>query len=140
LTSFIVCVDEGVALSERRSRVVWDAVTELATELLPERAKVLEKWHTHHVVDEKELAAWLEASFRVRDYKPTPRIDLSRFYTGIGYDLEGVAKALGVSLREAAIYLRKMEKALMLMACAEISGALRHSLTSKHVIELKDRL
>ncbi len=138
MASLILCVTEGVPLSERRSLTVWEAVTELAAELLPEKTHLLRGWRESHVAGREELAAWLEACFRVRNYRPSPPTDLSRFYTGLGYDLEGAAKALGIRPREAAVLFRKMEKAQMLMACGEIAGALRHSWEMRHVVGLRE--
>lgn len=137
MTSYILCVDENKALTERRSIVVWEAVTELVCELLPERSELLKLWSGRHVASREEVSAWLEACFRVRDYKPRPAFDPSRFYTSFGYDLEGAAKVLKIKQREAARLFRKLEKALMLVACNEVAAAVRHSWESGHAIMLK---
>lgn len=137
MTSYILCISEGLSLSERRSIIVWEAVTELVAELMPEKKKQLESWSEKHVATKEEVSAWLEACFRVRDYKPRPSVDLSQFYTPLGYDIEKAAKTLRIKPKQAAIMFRKLEKALMLMASNEVAAAVRHSWENQHQIMLK---
>jgi len=137
LTRLIICVDEGLALSERRSIVVWEAVTELACDLLPQKSSLLRRWSRKHVASRDEAAAWLEACIRIRDYRPTPTFDPSGFYTPLGYDLEKASAFLGVKPRVAAKILRKLEKALMLYVSNEVAAAVRHSCDARHKIVLR---
>ncbi|MEM0481908.1 MAG: hypothetical protein QXM16_03345 [Nitrososphaerota archaeon] len=137
MTSYIVCLVEGVAFSDRRSIIVWDALTELVCELMPEKSGVLKLWSRRHVASKEEASAWLEACFRVRDYKPRPPVDLSQFYTPIGYDLDKAAEALGMGKRDVAKMFRKLEKALMLTVCNEVAAAVKHSWENRHEVMLK---
>ncbi len=137
MTSYIVCLVEGVAFSDRRSVIVWEALTELVCELMPEKSGVLRLWSGRHIASKEEASTWLEACYRVRDYKPRPPVDLSQFSTPIGYDLDRAAKALKMKQREVAKMFRKLEKALMLVACNEVAAAMRHSWENQHEIMLK---
>ncbi|MEM0444612.1 MAG: hypothetical protein QXO86_06955 [Nitrososphaerota archaeon] len=138
MTSYILCIPESLSLSERRSIIVWDAITELVGELLPERRGLLSRWNEKHVASREESAAWLEACFRVRDYKPRVPVDLSQFYTPFGYDIEKAAKALKIKQRQAAMMFRKLEKALMLAVCNEVAYAVKHSWENQHTIVLTE--
>jgi len=137
MTSQIVCLVEDLGLSDRRSIIVWEALTELVCELLPEKSVVLRLWSARHVASREEVSAWVEACFRVRDYRPQPPVDLSQFHTLIGYYLDKAAKALKMRQRDVAKLFRKMEKALMLTACNEVAAAVRHSIENQHEIMLK---
>jgi len=134
----IVCLNEGSFLSEPRHEVTWEAVTELACELLTDRKEVLRRWMRKHVASKEEVLAWTEAYFKVRSYVPSqPDFDLSEFRTPFGYDLEKLAKRLGTNVRGASVFVRKLDKALMLAAAEEILAGVRHSNQFVHKIELR---
>ncbi|GBC71735.1 hypothetical protein HRbin02_01523 [Candidatus Calditenuaceae archaeon HR02] len=137
MTSYIICIVEGLTFSDRRSIIVWEALTDLVCELMPQKSGVLRLWSSRHVASKEEASTWLEACYRVRDYKPQPPVDLSQFYTPIGYDLDRAAKALKMRQREVAKMFRKLEKALMLVACNEVAAAVRHSWENQHEVMLK---
>lgn len=133
----ILCLEEGVFLSERRHEAVWLAVTELACELHRERARVLRGWGRPHIAGREEESAWLEAFFRMKNYRPEGvGVDLSRYYTPTGYDTQRIARELRIKPKDAAVLVRKAEKALMLAAAEEVLGAIRHSREYGHRVKL----
>jgi hypothetical protein len=134
----IFCLNDGSFLSEPRHEVTWEAVTELACELLADRKDVLRRWMRKHVATKEEVQAWTEAYFKVRSYVPAqPDFDLSEFRTPFGYDLERLAKRLETNVRGASVFVRKLDKALMLAAVEEILGGVRHSHQFAHKVELR---
>ncbi|MDJ0274970.1 MAG: hypothetical protein QXP81_04495 [Nitrososphaerota archaeon] len=134
----IFCLNEGTFLSEPRHEVTWEAVTELACELLSEKRDLLRRWMRRHVAAKDEVQAWTEAYFKVRSYVPKqPDFDLSEFRTPFGYDLERLAKRLGTDVRRASVFVRKLDKALMLAAAEEVLAGIRHSNQFGHRIELR---
>lgn len=75
--------------------------------------------------------------FKVRDYKPTPTINISDFYTSTNQiDYEKLAASLGVKPEEAAAYIKTLDKPLMMAAVEEALQAVRHSYQHRHLVEL----
>ena len=98
---------------------------------------MLKGWSRQHVASASESSAWLEAYFKVRDYKPRdPPVDFRSYYTPLGYDTKRLAKDLRIKPEKAAVLVRKYEKALMLAAAEEILQAIRHSHQFGHRIKL----
>lgn len=134
----IFCLNDGSFLSEPRHEVTWEAVTELACELLSEKRDLLRRWMRKHVASREEVQAWTEAYFKVRSYVPSqPDFDLSEYRTPFGYDLERLAKRLGTDVRRASVFVRKLDKALMLASAEEVLAGVRHSNQFNHRIELR---
>lgn len=137
MPKLILCATDGAFLSEPRHESTWEALTELACELVPEKSKLLKRWSKKHVASKEEAAAWLEAYFKVRSYvPPSPSVDLTEFYTPLGYDLVSLSKKLKVNVRRASIYVRKLDKVLMLSTAEEVLGAVRHSTQYNHKVGL----
>lgn len=137
MPKLIVCATDGAFLSEPRHESTWEALTELACELVPEKSSLLRRWSRKHVASREEAAAWLEAYFKIRNYAPPePPVDLSEFYTPLGYDLVRLSKRLNVSVKRASVYVRKLDKVLMLSTAEEVLGAVRHSTQYGHKVGL----
>jgi len=134
---YIRCVEEDAWLTRSRSEYTWRAVQTLANELASEYAKTVKRLSKRHVATLDEVKAWTQIFFKVRDYKPSkPPTDFSRFYTPVGdIDVIALAKELNINAVDAAILIKKIDKALMVAALEEILQAVKHSNEFGHKIE-----
>ncbi|MDW8063319.1 MAG: hypothetical protein RMI43_04040 [Candidatus Caldarchaeum sp.] len=132
---YIRCVDEDTWLTESRSITTWRALEKLAEQLLPSsplKLPVKPKLFT-----KEETSTWTNLFFKIRDYKPSSPINLAGFYLAANVvDLEKLAAALNVKPEEAAIYVKSLDKPLMMAAAEEALQAVRHSYEFKHQVVL----
>jgi len=111
----------------------------LACELAPEYREIIERMDKKRTATGDEVRAWTHVFFRLRDWKPSkPAFDLSRFYTPLGsVNTTALAKELGVAVADAAIQVKKIDKALMMAAVEEILKSVTHSKEFGHRIEFR---
>ncbi|MCS7133980.1 MAG: hypothetical protein NZ921_04190 [Candidatus Caldarchaeum sp.] len=132
---FIRCVDEDTWLTESRSIATWRALEKLAKQLTPN--EVLRLPLKRKIYSREEVSAWTNLFFKIREYRPSPSVDLSAFYVAPNtVDYEKLATVLGLKPEEAAVYVKSMDKPLMMAAVEEALQAVRHSYFHKHSVEL----
>lgn len=135
LPYFIRCLDEDTWLTESRSITTWRALERLAEELLP--ASMLKLPLKPKLFTKDEASAWTNFFFKVRDYKPSPPLDLSSFYVAPNtIDFEKLAATLNIRPEDAAVYVKLLDKPLMMAAAEEALQAVRHSYQHQHRVML----
>lgn len=125
-------------MSESRHEVTWRAAQQLARELSPDFSSEIERVFKERVASKEEVSAWLQVFFKVKEYKPPSLpVELRRYYNPIGgIDTIALAKDLGVKPEEAALLVKKLDKALMVAVIEEILQSVKHSYEHGHRIKL----
>ncbi|MEM4346522.1 MAG: hypothetical protein QXS57_00320 [Candidatus Caldarchaeum sp.] len=133
---YVRCMEEETWLTESRPITTWRALEQLAKQLLTNNSLVRLPVKMK-VYSRDEVKAWTDFFFKVRDYKPAVKLDLSKFYVGPGVmDFERLAAEMGVESGEAAVYVKTLDKPLMMAAAEEMLQAVMHSHKFTHYVEL----
>ncbi len=136
---YVKCVDEDTWLTEPRLPSTWRALELLAKQLI-ENSNLIILPEKRKIYSLEEVKTWTDFFFKMRDYKPVSKLDLSAFHVGFGIiDFRRLAAALGVKTEEAVILVKSLDKPLMMAAAEEMLQAVRHSYQFKHWVELVKR-
>ncbi len=138
MPKYFKCLDEDTWLSESRHEITWKAAQRLALELFPNFSKEIKRVFNERVASKEELTAWMQVFFKVKEYKPQSLpVELSRYYNPIGgIDTVLLARDLKIKPEEAALLVKKLDKALMVAVVEEILQSVKHSYEHGHRIKL----